>query len=271
LEAGPSGLADEASTFDVDCPAAPRLDSPVTAVNVGVVRSKLQIQPAFEQPLDIGPEPGLIVLESEHVVGSSLSNCLCNRSLAAHRVDCDNTPLQRKHFQKGRNRLNLAQASLRAALPEHYLLPRGPSLYQVQLLSAGSSVPAPPSGLPVERYDFPIGLLLHPARPGPETALKGGRINLPKHPTERVVRGNSSLVGQQPPKPFELRFPKLFERDKIVGPTGRSANRKKHNLLNRIQGVARTSRILDLGETVDERCFRHHSQTVGSRRHLLET
>ncbi len=66
LQAWPSVFIHQASTSNVDGPAASRFHSPVTAINVGVIRSKVQGQPAFEQPLDVGPKPSLIVLEPEH-------------------------------------------------------------------------------------------------------------------------------------------------------------------------------------------------------------
>jgi hypothetical protein len=92
---------------------------------------------------------------------------------------------------------------------------------------------------------------LNPARLWPKTALKLGGLDLSKHPPERVMRRDPSLIWQKLSKPPELRLPEFFERDKIVSTTDGSADRKKQNLLDRVKGVARASGILNLGKTVD--------------------
>jgi hypothetical protein len=59
--------------------------------------------------------------------------------------------------------------------------------------------------------------------------------------------------GKQAPKPAKLRLAELGDGHKIISATDRATDRKKQNLLNRIERVARMPWIFDLGETIDER------------------
>jgi hypothetical protein len=76
------------------------------------------------------------------------------------------------------------------------------------------------------------------------------------------MRRNPALIWQKSSKPVKLRLSELFESDKIVGSTDRSTDCKKHNLLDWIERVAGTSRVLNLGETVDQRRLNHEAEQL---------
>ena len=109
----------------------------------------------------------LIPLQRQHVIPTAFFNLLRYRSLASHRIQRHDTPLQFQLLQQLRHRRNLVRLLLRVHLPKHYSIAASPSTDHMQRLHPSLAIMRTPMGLAVQRDDLAVAELdhiFHPTR-----------------------------------------------------------------------------------------------------------
>jgi hypothetical protein len=130
----------------------------VACVHIGVAGPESK-DAALEKTLHVGPQPFLVVLLPNHVVGSGVCDRFCNRRLAAHRVDCYDESLQGEYLQQLRDRVDLVGSVFGSVLPKHQLLTAGPCLHQMERAFSGDPISAFPQGFSVDGDDLSVSLI----------------------------------------------------------------------------------------------------------------
>lgn len=200
-------------------------------------------------------ELGMVVLHAQHVVGAAFTNCLCNAGLGAHRVDGDDTALERQRRRQFGNRLDLVGLLGRRDLTEHEADVGSEGADQVQRTRRRLGCAAS-AGLPVNGDDR---ILAKGRDQLPDPAPKGGfelaRIERRKHASKRVVRGNPVLKHQKASQPVDALLGPRLDVGELVCAAQHGAHRHREQLGQIVPHLTGAARVGNRDKHLRER---HH-------------
>lgn len=198
-------------------------------------------------------ELGMVVLDAQHVVGTPFANRLRNACLRAHRVDRDDTALQRQRCQQLGNRRDLIGLRGRRRLTEHQADVGREGTDQVQ--GARRSLGrAAPTGLAVDRHHRVRPQGGHPlADPAPKGGFELAWVERGKYAAEGVVRGDTVLEHQEAPQPVDALLGPCFDVGELVRAAQHGAHRDREQLGQIVPDLPRAARVGNRDENLRER------------------
>src|ERR1039457_613693 len=170
-------------------------------------------------------QPGLIVLDRQHIVGAAINDSAGDGRLCAHGVDGHHAASQRKKRKSSQRKssLDLVGLFFCGPLPQHHPGTGRKSRHQMQFRSIHSA--RTPAGLAVDSHHLGVQGWQNPLHPAPESGLELAWLDQPEHPPKGVVRSNAVDQGEITSEPIQLLLGPYLGVHKSVGSCKHSRHR----------------------------------------------
>ena len=211
-----------------------------------VLLGRLEIPPYLTLQLRLVP------LQRQHVIPTAFFDLLRYRSLAPHRIQRHDTPLQFKLLQQLRHRHNLVRLLIRFHLSKHHPIATCPGTDHMQRLHPSLAIMRSPMGLAVQRDDLPVTELDHVLHPTEEAVLEAADRQRRNDPRNGVI--DRDPIGQRniPAKPIQFRATELLDVAPSFGTTEHRAHAQHDDIDQLMLLVPVDSRVLQLREMFDQ-------------------
>ena len=200
-------------------------------------------------------ELGMVVLHTEHIVRTALTNRAGDRCLGPHRVDGDNAALQCQRCQQLRNCGDLIGFLRRGGLAQYkaYVGGKGTDKMQGARLGLGCAAPTAHS----VNGDHRIGIERRHklADPAPKRGFKLVRIEGREYAPESVMGGNSVFKDQKASQPVDPLFGPGLDVGELVGAAQNCAHRDGQQLGQIVPDLACAARVGNRDKHLRERHY----------------
>ena len=252
---------------------APVLDPTMTLVRRLFILNLRPLEIISFRRLEVAPDLSrqllLVVLHRQHVIPTPFVNLACDLSLAAHRVQGHDAPLQFQLLQQFRDRRNLVRFLLGLHLSEDHTIAARPCADHMQRLHTLLAVMRASVCLAIHCHNLAFTERGHIFDPAPEALLKTTDRQRRDNACNRVV--DRHPVGQRhiPTKPFQLRVAEFLNVTPAVGATDHGTHAQDDDIDQLMFLVSINSWVFQLGEMFDETLRRSHVLLQSGRKHHL--